>query len=307
MMNSSHCDSRTNSRPKLGFILALCLAFQSTVRSADNVLIWPGLAPGETSDARGTEQPSKPTDSAKITRIEKIRLPSMDVFPAAKPNGTAVVILPGGGFGKVVTDLEGSEMADILNPLGITAFVLRYRTSEAKADNELPYLRPLQDSERALRWVRHHAAKYGLQSDRVGVVAFSAGGHVGSVLHTGGETASYPAIDDIDKQNCRPSFSILVYPWNLVDKATGKLVPYITFREKLSPAFIVHTSDDASTSVGAALLYVGLKEKKVPAELHIYETGGHGYGTRPRPNSDIGTWPARAVEWLTRHQLADKP
>jgi acetyl esterase/lipase len=267
------------------------------------VPIWPALAPGESSRGMGEALPPRSTDQPPITRVEKVRCPSLDIYPAAQPQGTGIVILPGGGFGKVVPDLEGSEAAVRLNRLGITAFVLRYRTNESKPVDEPSFLRPLQDAERAVRWVRHHADRWKLQADRIGVMGFSAGGQVACLLHTRGAEAAYAAQDGMDQLPFRPDFSLLIYPWNIQEKATGKLLPELTFHPSQPPAFIVHTSDDASTSAGAARFYLGLKENNVPAELHIYENGGHGYGTRPRPDSNIGTWPDRAEDWLLRRKL----
>ncbi len=273
------------------------------LQAAESITIWPGLAPGESSDARGTVMEARPTDTQPITRVEKIRLPTMDVYPAREPNGTGVVILPGGGFGRVVVDLEGSEVADILNRIGITAFVLRYRTNEAKASDEPSYLRPVQDAQRAVRYLRTNAAQWKLDPNRIGVLGFSAGGQAACILHTRGTEADYKAIDEVDKQPFRPDFSILIYPWNLANAKTGEMMPELIYDGKMPPAFIVHTSDDASTSIGAAKFYLGLKEKGVPTELHIYENGGHGYGTRSRPDSNIGSWSDRAVDWLVRRKL----
>jgi acetyl esterase/lipase len=276
------------------------------LQAAESITIWPGLAPGETSDARGSVMEARPTDTQPITRVEKIRLPTMDVYPASKPNGTGLVILPGGGFSRVVVDLEGSEAAVILNRIGITAFVLRYRTNEAKASDEPSYLRPVQDAQRAIRYLRANAAQWKLEPSRIGVLGFSAGGQAACVLHTRGTEAAYKDIDEVDKQPVRPDFSMLIYPWNLANAKTGEMMAELIYDAKMPPAFIVHTSDDASTSVGAAKFYLGLKEKGVPAELHIYENGGHGYGTRARPDSNIGTWPDRAVDWLVGRKLGSQ-
>jgi acetyl esterase/lipase len=268
-----------------------------------SILIWPGMAPGETTTSLGEKLPPRDTDVPTITRVEKIRTPSMEVFAPSNPNGTAVIILPGGGFGRVVTDLEGSEAAVWLNRLGITAFVLSYRTSEATAADEPKYLRPLQDTQRAVRWVRANAEKWKLQTGRIGVLGFSAGGQVASVLHTSGNKAAYESKDEVDSHSFRPDFSLLVYPWNVIAPKSDNLMPELQFSKELPPAFIVHTSDDKSSAVGAALIYAGLRKHEVPAELHIYETGGHGYGTRVRPNSMIGTWTDRATEWLVLRGL----
>jgi acetyl esterase/lipase len=270
------------------------------------ILLWPGMAPGETTTSLGEKLPPRDTDISVVTRVEKIRTPSMDVFAPSKPNGTAIIILPGGGFARVVPDLEGSEAAVWLNRLGITAFVLSYRTSEAIAADEPKYLRPLQDAQRAVRWVRANSEKWNIQQDRVGVLGFSAGGQVASILHTSGSKAAYEPNDAMDSLSFRPDFSLLIYPWNVLAAKSDNLMPELQFSKELPPAFIVHTSDDKSSAVGAALIYAGLRKHEVPAELHIYETGGHGYGTRSRPNSMIGTWTDRASEWLVLRGLGSK-
>ncbi len=276
------------------------------ITKKEPVLIWSGMAPGETIVSLGEQLPPRETDTPTITRVEKIRTPSMDVFVPTEPNGTAVIILPGGGFLKVVPDLEGSEAAVWLNRLGITAFVLRYRTSEANAADEPNYTRPLQDAQRAIRWVRSNANRWKLKADRIGVLGFSAGGQVASILHTSGSKAAYEPIDAIDTQSFRPDFSLLIYPWNVWVPKIDSLMPELQFSKELPPAFIVHTSDDKSSAIGGAMIYAGLKKYEVPVELHIYENGGHGYGTRARPDSNIGTWTDRATDWLVRRALGTR-
>ena len=266
-------------------------------------LIWTGLAPSESVTSTGSPLPPHDGDIPSITRVEKIRTPSLEVFAPAHPNGTAVVILPGGGFRVVVPDLEGSEAADFLNRLGITVFVLNYRTNEVKPDSEPNFLRPLQDAQRAVRWVRANANVWKLSPDKIGVLGFSAGGQVASVLHTSSDKAAYESIDQVDTLSFRPDFSLLVYPWNVLVAGTDGLMPELQFTKELPPAFIVHTSDDNSSAVGAAMIYVGLKKQGVPAELHIYENGGHGYGVRTKPNSNIGTWTNRATDWLIQRGI----
>ena len=261
---------------------------------------WPDLAPGETSRDAGEALPLRPQDNPLITRLVKIRRPSIDVFPATKsPNGAGVVILPGGGFGRVVPDLEGSEAAAWMNELGITCFVVNYRTSEVTPNDEPKWKRPLQDGQRAIRWVRANAEKWNLKEDKIGLLAFSAGGQVGASLITATDSAYLP-IDATDKKTFHPNFAMLVYPWRCYDDKTDALLPQIKVTPKTAPTFIVHTHDDASTSLGAVYLYAALKKNNVPAELHVYENGGHGYGTRNRPNSNIGTWKDRAADWLAR-------
>jgi acetyl esterase/lipase len=280
------------------------LALGADSQTGTAMPVWPGLAPGETSHDVGIAQPPKVGEEPPVTRVINIRKPTIDVFLAKNPNGTAVVVLPGGGFMKVVPDKEGSEAAPWLNAHGISAFVVRYRTNEVTPKDEPAWQRPLQDGQRAVRLLRANADKWHIDKDKVGVLAFSAGGQVGAILHTADGVAAYDSIDDVDNESCRPDFSMLIYPWRAYDEATQELLPEIKVTAKSPPAFIVHTHDDRSTSLGSVLIYAGLKKHNVPAELHVYGNGGHGYGMRPVKDSDIGTWPVRASEWLIRRGLA---
>ena len=285
-------------------VLSLLLTASPLV-AGENIPIWPGLAPSEISDSKGELLPPRGPKNAKnpVERVKNVRLPTMDVFPAENPNGTAVLILPGGGFTYVVPNLEGSEAAKWLNKHGVTAFVLRYRTKEvAVAKGEPMWKRPAQDAQRALRLIRSRANEWKLKKDRIGMLAFSAGGQVGAIVHTAVKP-TYEALDDIDEQSSRADFSMLVYPWRVMNTETKKLIEPIKVTKDCGPAFIVHTHDDGSTAVGAAKIYIALKENKVPAELHIYQNGGHGYGVRSRPNSVISTWPDRATEWMRIRKL----
>jgi acetyl esterase/lipase len=281
-------------------LLLLSATSSATAQDAHPIFVWPDLAPGETERTTGKMLTMRPHDNPPITRIEKIRRPPMTVYPATvNANGAAVLILPGGGFGRVVPDLEGSEAAQWLGKLGVTSFVLNYRTKLESAEDEPAWLRPLQDAQRAMRWIRANGSRWNLYRDRIGLLAFSAGGQVGSILITA-DQAAYEAIDAVDQREFRPNFAMLVYPWRIYDSATDALLPQIKVTPETPPSFIVHTHDDASTSLGSVLLYADMKRHNVPAELHIYENGGHGYGTRKRPNSNIGSWPDRATDWLKR-------
>ena len=267
--------------------------------------IWPDRAPNETSDNRGELLPPRSDAADAVQRVKNVRLPTMDVFPAKSPNGTGVLILPGGGFSYVVPNLEGSEAAEWLNRHGVTAFVLRYRTKEVAAKTGEPFWkRPAQDTQRALRLIRSRAKEWKLETNRIGLLAFSAGGQVGAIVHSTRQSL-YESQDAVDEISAKPAFSMLVYPWRCLDTESGDLMAPIRITNKCGPTFIVHTHDDGSTAVGAAKLYIALKQNKVPAELHIYQNGGHGYGTRPRKGSVISTWPDRATEWMRIRKLLD--
>lgn len=280
------------------------LACQQEVSAADAVAIWPELAPGETSDITGEALPPRANDPT-VTRVVNVRKPTLDISVPEQPNGVGVVILPGGGFKLVVPDKEGSEAAEWLGKHGITCFVLRYRTNEVTPADEPLWQRPLQDTQRALRWVRSRAGEYELDPNKIGLLAFSAGGQVGAIAHTDGDSAAYEPIDEIDALSCKPDFAMLVYPWRILNTDTGRLIDGFSIQNDTAPTFIVHTSDDRSTAAGAAQLYIELKNRNVPAELHIYEKGGHGYGIRGNDRNFIGTWPDRADQWLKLRGLVE--
>jgi acetyl esterase/lipase len=266
--------------------------------AAEPLNVWPDLAPGETSRETGEVQPFRASDVPPVTRVSAIRLPTFTVHLAAKPNGTGVVILPGGGFGKVVPDKEGTEAAAWLNRHGVSAFVLSYRTKLAKTDPG--WVRPLQDAQRLLSLVRARADQWGLKKDRIGLLGFSAGGNVAARLLSAEETRSYDRVDKVDDVPCRPDFAMLVYPWTIYDSKTDDLVEGVKVPPTCPPTFIAHTDDDRSSSLGAVLFYAGLKRLKIPSELHVYGNGGHGYGLRPITDSEISSWPGHAAHWLNR-------
>jgi len=282
-------------------LLAACLMACGMVSAAEPIDVWPGLAPGETTRLLGEKLPARDGEQPPITRVVNVTRPTMTVHRAAKPNGTAVVILPGGGFAKVVPDLEGTEAADWLNRHGVTAFVLSYRTTEGK---QTPgWIKPLQDAERAIAMIRSESDRWGIKKERLGIVGFSAGGQVSARLLSGGDQKTYEPIDDFDKTSHRPDFAILIYPWTMYDAQSDALVAGIKPPQTCPPTFLVHTDDDRSSSLGAVLFYAGLKKHGIPAELHVYGNGGHGYGLRAVQGSQISTWPEHAAHWLATRKL----
>jgi acetyl esterase/lipase len=272
--------------------------FADSLQATEIHNVWPGLAPGETTRNRGETLPFRENEKPRVTRVMKISQPTFTVHLAEQPNGAAVVILPGGGFAKVVPDKEGTEVAQWLNQQGIAAFVLSYRTNE---DRRVPgWVKPLQDAQRMMALVRSQAKRYGLKADRIGLAGFSAGGQVAAKLLCDQGKLSYQRIDDVDDVSHRPDFAMLIYPWRIYDTATGSLMTGVKVSEDVPPTFIVHTDDDASTSLGAVLFYAELKKRKIAAELHVYGDGGHGYGLRKVPGSQISTWIDHAAHWLAK-------
>jgi acetyl esterase/lipase len=278
------------------FPLFVLILSASAALGSQPLDVWPQFAPGETTRGVGEALPPRAMESPPITRIVNVTRPTMSVHLAEQPNGTGVVILPGGGFTRVVPDLEGSEAAQWLNRHGVTAFVLSYRTT---ADAQSPgWVKPLQDAERALSLIRSRADQWGIRKDRLGLLGFSAGGQVAARLLSNSNKQDYDRLDEVDDVSYRPDFAILVYPWNMYDANTGDLIAGIAVPKNCPPTFVVHTDDDRSSSLGAVLFYAGLKKNGIPAELHVYGNGGHGYGLRPVKSSQISSWPDHAAHWL---------
>lgn len=283
--------------------LILCF-IAATAFAADEprkIEVWRGLPPGETQLSAGETLPVRANENPPATRIAKITQPLLEVYepPADKRTGVGVIILPGGGYNYVVQDKEGSEAARWLNTLGATAYVLRYRTKNDDAKIPL-WKRPVQDGQRAISLLRANAAEWKLNPGKIGILGFSAGGQAAALVTTRFDEREYAAADDVDKQSCRPDFALLIYPWNLWDAKSGKLLDEIRITAKTPPTFLLHTHDDASSSLGSVYFYAGLKQQKVPAELHVFQAGGHGYGMRPVAGTTIHTWPVAAEAWLAR-------
>lgn len=286
-------------------LLLACLMPPALAAANDPPIdIWPDTAPGETTRNTGQQLPFREHEIPPVTRVVNITQPTMTVHRPQQPNGTGLLILPGGGFGKVVPDKEGTEAADWLNSLGITAFVLSYRTL-GDGESRPGWEEPLQDAKRALSLIRARADQWELRTDRIGLLGFSAGGQVAARLLCGPDEKSWRRQDAIDDVSHRPDFAILVYPWNLWDRDQQALVDGLVVPPDCPPAFLVHTHDDRSSSLGAVMIYAGLKQYGIPAELHVYGNGGHGYGLRPVAGSQISGWPDHAAHWLLRRGMTD--
>lgn len=257
-------------------------------------------------------------DTTNIVRISLVQTPSIDVYLPAGSNATgqAVVICPGGGYGILAYDWEGSDPARLLSARGIAAIVLKYRLPNSKS-NITPHLTPLLDAKRAIRTVRANAAKWNIRKDQVGIMGFSAGGHLASTLATHFDAGVATAADSIERQSSRPDFAVLVYPVismskpimhagsrnNLIGASADTALTQLYSNElqvtgETPPTFLVHATDDKAVPVENSLLfYQALKENGVPAEMHIYPTGGHGFGLAIGKGY-LETWTDRLVDWV---------
>lgn len=278
------------------FGLALFL-LPMTLAAADppEVKLWPGSIPGETEEP-GETKVQAGDDS--IIRVTYVGEPTITVFrpPAETANGCAVVICPGGGYSILAWDLEGTEIAEWLNSIGVTGILLKYRVP--RRDKDQPHKAPLQDAQRAIRLARKNADAWGIDPQRIGILGFSAGGNLTVMAGTHWDETTYEKVDDADELSCRPDFMVPVYAAYLGAKDDPwTLNPLVRVTEKTPPTFMAVTFDDKDRGAQAALLLVELKKAGVPAELHVYTKGGHGYGIRPSDNP-VCTWNKRCADWM---------
>lgn len=288
----------------------LLLALTPTLRAAETpdapapafgpVALWPGTAPGDDPKEALEEKtvPGKPGQK-QVTRLTGVSKPTIAVYKPEKATdtGAAVVVCPGGGYGILAWDLEGTEICEWLNSIGVTGVLLKYRVPVRK---DRPRGEPpLQDAQRALRLVRASAKDWGIDPGRVGIMGFSAGGHLSAAASTNFDKPTYEAVDDADRLSARPDFAMLIYPAYLVadEKAEAPAIsPELTITKDTPPTILIMTGDDRFTT-SALFYYRALQAARVPAELHIYPTGGHGYGLRPSEHT-VSTWPKRCEDWL---------
>jgi acetyl esterase/lipase len=284
------------------------------------VKLWPGPPPGSPPSPPKTVVFDRVATSGFQDRIAtEIGEPLMTVFRPARPNGAAILVVPGGGYIRVTIDKEGFETARRWAEAGITAFVLRYRLpAEGWAD---PADTPLQDAQRALRLIRANAGAYGIDPRRIAVMGFSAGGHVGASLCTRFDAPAYAPIDGADAVSARPDLAMLAYPVMLMDgpfahagsvrallgtsptpERAAAYTPSLHVTGAVPPTFMIHAADDPSVLLENSLGYVAaLRAAKVPVELHIFEEGGHGFGIFLARGKPASAWPDLFLTWARRH------
>jgi acetyl esterase/lipase len=264
--------------------------------------LWPKGAPGEKGDIGPEADTSKPGEDfvagKAVIRLGNVSSPTLAVYrPLKEKNtGAAVIVFPGGGYRILSIDMEGTEICDWLNSIGVTGVLVKYRVPVREG---LPrYAAPLQDAQRAVGLVRHHAAAWGIDPKRIGVLGFSAGGHLAAAVSNNFDKRPYEPQDEADSVSCRPDFSVLIYPAYLTVRDEGdRLAPEVTVTAKTPPAILIQTEDDSVRVENSLFYYLALKNVKVPAEMHLYSNGGHGYGLR-HAGKLVTTWPARVEDWM---------
>lgn len=286
------------------------------------ITLWPNGAPGGEGVTVAEAIIDRTVAGGPRDRaMAHTRKPTLVVFRPKKPNGAAVMLIPGGGYQRVVLDKEGYEMGRWLSDRGYTCFVLFYRMPAdgwaAGGDA------PLQDAQRGIRLVRSKAAEMGFSPDRVAIMGFSAGGHLAANLTVRYDAQTYAAIDAADQLPTKPSLSALVYPVISLDPAIAhagsrtnlltrdasperalQLSPEKQVRDGLSPVFLLHAVDDKTVPVENTLaMFTALKAKAVPTEIHVFEEGGHGFGLRGTPGKPVAAWPSLFETFAKRHGI----
>lgn len=288
------------SRVFLPLLLALLLPKVLWAAEPQTINVWPGQVPNETRSPK----PESSETKGKITRITNVYTPTLTVYPAPKDKntGTAVVICPGGGYSILAWDLEGVEVAQWLNSIGVTGIILKYRVPEKRPEGDVNHFPPLEDAQRAISLVRSKASQWDMKPDRIGILGFSAGGNLTVLACTQYDHRAYEPSDDVDKVSCRPDFGIPIYPAWLNVEGKDELKSEFDVNKQTPPMFIACAADDRISDIGSAVLYLALKHAGVPAELHIYAKGGHGFGLRPSAHP-CSTWPQRCEAWMRSEGL----
>jgi acetyl esterase/lipase len=296
--------------------IACCflLAAAAIAEEPPEVPLWLGDAPG----APRPDKPDEVTNSDGILRVGLVQQPSIRTYlpPADKATGAAVVIFPGGGYSIVAIEHEGYDVAKWLNSIGVAAIVVKYRVSK-DPDYGYQHPVPLLDAQRAIRLTRSKAEEWGIDPERVGVLGFSAGGHLASTAGTlFDRNLMVRDRDEIDRLSSRPNFMVLIYPVITTTKPFGHggskqnllgadpdpdvvrlLSSELNVTDMTPATFLVHAHNDPVASENSIYFYLALKSAKIPAEIHLYESGGHGFGLG-RDNNPAASWPQRCEEWL---------
>jgi acetyl esterase/lipase len=295
--------------------LCPCIAAQTSAPSAPvppgdwqppagipTLALWPGGAPGPNTASGPEHDTTTPAQNLiagrPLIRLGDVSVPTLTLYaaPAAENTGAAVVVFPGGAYQILAIDLEGTEVCSWLNSVGVNCALLKYRVPNTGPYPKSP--EALQDAQRALGLVREHATEWHIDPKRIGVLGFSAGGHLAAALSTHFDQRLYPAVDAADQLSCRPDFALVIYPGYLaIADQNFAFNPDIPVTASTPPTFLVQAEDDPVHVENVIEYLMQLKKAGVPAELHVYAQGGHGYGLRPT-DLPITTWPHSATIWM---------
>ncbi len=286
---------------RIAGIILLGGALASASQAGEPIVwdLWPGKPPGEVAELEPEFDTTKPDGRTvagrRVTRLTNVSKPLLSIFKpdSAIDTGTAVIIAPGGGHNILAYDLEGTEVAAWFNSIGVTGILLKYRVPARHPEKR--WVASVQDGQRAISLVRGRAQEIGIDPRKIGIIGFSAGGS--PVRYSAlVQERLYKPVDEYDDMPFRPDFAAPIYSGGIPEGAT--------LTEDCPPFFMVITHDDRDRSISVAELYIALKKANIPAEVHIYESGGHGYGLRPT-ELPVSRWPDRMEEWMRRLKLLE--
>jgi len=284
----------------LAFVLALS-GWQPSP-GHEQIPIWPGEPPDAEVAGTVVDDAGKPklVGGKPWTYVDKVSRPTMTVYaPKEASTGAAVVVFPGGGYNVLAIDLEGTEACDWLTSKGITCVLLKYRVPCRKVGPYRNCPAALEDAQRTVGLLRSQASRWKLDPGKIGVLGFSAGGHMVAAMSTHFDKRLYAPVDAADKESCRPDFAVALYPGHLAVPEKGfALNPDLEVTSRTSPTFLLHAEDDPVDPVENTLVYyAALRKAGVPAEMHVYVKGGHAFGLRPT-EAPITLWPQQVESWL---------
>jgi acetyl esterase/lipase len=285
------------------FVVGFVFVVSTMAASPDFVPLFSKGVPGGKLNVGPEKDTTTPKDNLiagrPVVRTGNVTEPSLAFYaaPAATNSGATVIVFPGGGYRILALDLEGTEICEWLNSIGVNAALVKYRVPEP--DSVPRYQGPLQDAQRAVSYVRSHAEEWHLDAGKIGVLGFSAGGHLAALASTAFDKRTYDAQDKMDEASCRPDFEILIYPGYLAaGENLDTLPPEVIVKPDTPPAFLVQTEDDGVHVECSLVYYKALKNAKVPVEMHLFSNGGHGYGMRADPSKPVTGWPKLAEAWM---------
>jgi acetyl esterase/lipase len=301
-------------------VCLLCIvSAESRLARADDprvIPLWPDRAPDETADIgpeRWRMSPGLDRKQVEVTEptrmVTNVSAPTITIYrpEPSLDNGTAFIICPGGGYWDLYWELEGEEVAKWVNSLGATGIILKYRVPRRPDDIQgEPARRPLQDAQRAVSMVRSKSKELGIDPERIGMIGFSAGGHLAIATATSFNKRTYSAVDEIDQVSCRPNFAVLAYSGYLKAKDRDEVSAGLEIPANTPPVFLVHGSNDLiSDPAHSVVMYLGLQRASIPVELHIYASTAHDFGVRAADHP-YSSWTVACEHWLKHQGLLNR-
>jgi acetyl esterase/lipase len=279
------------------FLFLFLVGTMSLLSQEKEILLFPNGAPGENVKLKQVDDASgNKVAGCPVLRVGNVSEPTLTFYPAPVENnsGVTIIVNPGGGYNILAYNLEGTEICKRFNSYGVNCVLVKYRVPRREGLEK--HVAPLQDVQRAIAYTRSHAKEWNINSDKIGVLGFSAGAHLSAVASTNYSSRTYPRIDSYDDVSLRPDFTVLVYPAYL-SADNFKISPELKVDSNTPPTILIQTQDDKSFIDSSLFYYYALKQANVPAAMHLYPSGGHGYGARNTGHT-VNEWPHRVLSWL---------